>query len=205
MAYQSDSEMDTSISFDAHADLIPSSQNDIDYFPELSETFSSERSSFDEPTMRLNDKQIVAESVRLRLSSDPVEARNLVDSLPFRSEGWCRLCTLKPSKEGGYIQVSWQGANKFATLQEVVLWASGCALRPGEQCSHRCCQPACLNLGHVVAESELENQRRKGCLVWVDCRHCALKILVCVHGGQKCIQYCEGYVDSEAFEAAGVH
>lgn len=113
---------------------------------------------------------------------------------------------MKPTKKNGYIQVSSGGANKFAMLQEVVLWAGGFELAEGEQCFHRCGQPACLVPGHVIAESELLNQRRKGCLVWVDCPHCALKINVCRHGPDKCILHCEGgFLDSDDFEARGVH
>jgi hypothetical protein len=115
---------------------------------------------------------------------------------------------LKPSKEGGYIQLSWEGANKFAVLQEVVLWAGGGFLGDGEQCSHLCGNPAYMTPGHVVAESELENQRRKGCPVWVDCPHCALKINCCNHTSglrPKCIKYCAGFADTNAFGQSGLH
>jgi hypothetical protein len=40
-------------------------------------------------------------------------------------QGWCWLVQLKEPKENGYVQVSWKGANKFAVLQEVVVWANG--------------------------------------------------------------------------------
>ena len=192
-----------SFSFNAHADLLQSSQNDDEYQP-LSSDQSPDVTTDDEATMKLNDKAISIEETRLRLSVSPDECRELLSTLPYKMEGWCRLCTLKPTK-GGYIQVSWKGANKFATLQEVVLWAGGSVLGLGEQCSHLCCAPACFSLNHIVAESEVLNQLRKGCLVWVDCPHCALKILICNHGVNKCIKYHEEYADAAAFLARGVH
>lgn len=180
-----------------------SSQNDDATF--VPSTSSSRRSSADEKQMEKTRQEVVIERARLVFSSDPAQCRQLLAGLPFRQEGWCRICTLQPSKNNGYIQVSSGGANKFAMLQEVVLWAGGGALSPGEQCSHLCGQPRCMGLDHIIAESELENQRRKGCLVWVDCCHCELKVLVCPHGGKKCVKFCTSFRDAADFEARGVH
>jgi hypothetical protein len=145
-------------------------------------------------------------------SSDPDAAQACLASLKFEMKGWCWCCLLKPSKEGGYVQISWEGANKFAVLQEVVLWARGGFLGDGEQCSHLCGNPLCMTPGHVIAESELENQRRKGCVAWVECPHCALKINCCCHGvfprsfpRSKCIKYCAGFADADAFRQSGLH
>jgi len=69
-------------------------------------------------------------------------ARKILDGLPIEQGGWCELVTHQPTKRGGYIQVSYGGANKFASLQEVVLWADGkVLLSRGDQCSHRCHSP----------------------------------------------------------------
>jgi hypothetical protein len=69
--------------------------------------------------------------------------------------------------------------------------------------------PLCMTPGHVIAESELENQRRKGCVVWVDCPHCVLKINCCCHSGgglrPKCIKYCAGFANMGAFGQSGLH
>lgn len=204
----SDAEMSDpapSFSLSVGGDLANSSQNDSDYVP-----FSSPKSmTDDEATLRGFDKEMLIEATRLRLSASPAEAQELLSGLDYREDGWCRLCVLAPSKAGGYIQVSWRGANKFAVLQEVVLWARGRGLDPGEQASHLCGNPACFSLTHIIAESEVKNQNRKGCCVWVDCPHCALKIRVCPHSGgddeNLCIKYCNGYADSGAFAAAGLH
>lgn len=190
--------------FNASAELLPSSQRDDEYLAVPSDQ-SSVITTDDEATMKVYDRNVRLEETRLRLSTNPDECRQLLSCLPHTVMGWCKLCLLQPSKEGGYIQVSWKGANKFATLQEVVLWAGGCSLGPGEQCSHLCCSPACFALGHIIAESEVRNQLRKGCLVWVDCPHCSLKIVVCNHGEEKCIKYCDGYADAVAFSTEGLH
>lgn len=150
-------------------------------------------------------KRTIIQEMRSRVSADPVLARQILEGLDYEEVGWCRLSTLKPTKKNGYIQLSWGGANKFACLQEVVLWAGGGRLLPGEQCSHLCGRPACLGLDHIIAESELENQRRKGCHVWVDCPHCDLKIPCCGHGQKKCIKYCVGFAGAADFEARGLH
>ena len=189
---------------------IPSSQGDPDYRTSSSSQ-TSERSSLDESTMRTYSKEVLIDMTRLRLSGNAIEAQELLDTLPAVTDGWCRLCTMVPSKSGGYIQVSWKGANKFAMLQEVALWAGGKTLGPGEQCSHRCARSNCMNVDHILAESELKNQNRKGCLVWVSCPHndiCNRKVAICLHGSSdadKCIKYCEGFADHKDFEQRGVH
>lgn len=191
--------------FDPAGPLLPTSQADFEYAP-ASSSRPSTASSADPATMASPDYNVTKnELARLRVANDPTLARAVLAGLPTVEKGWCRLCTLKPSKEGGYIQVSWAGANKFALLQELVLWAAGGHLKPGEQCSHLCCEPACVGLDHIIAEPGLQNQNGKGCLGWVDCPHCALKISVCVHVDKKCIKYCAGFDNAAAFEAAGVH
>lgn len=139
-------------------------------------------------------------------------AQQCLDKQKIEVHGWCRKCTLKPTKEGGYIQVSFRGENKFATLEEVVMWAGGFQKsRPDHQCSHLCAEPACATCGHVISETAVENGLRKNCVVWVDCPHplpsgapCPLKISVCQHF-PKCIKYCAGYSSQEDFLARGVH
>ena len=65
------------------------------------------------------------EAKRLEFMASPATAQRYLDTLTFQVDGWCRLSTLAPTKEGGYVQVSHGGANKFAVLQEVALWAMG--------------------------------------------------------------------------------
>lgn len=114
--------------------------------------------------------------------------------------GFCSLSTLKPTKAGGYIQVSAQGANHFAMLQEVCLWARGInvsglddirsALMRGldSQISHLCDQPACTLPEHVILESAVENNSRKNCGRVIPCPHegCPKFIQTCVHS-PRCI------------------
>jgi len=137
-------------------------------------------------------------------SLDPGYAQSILDRLQFEQEGWCELVKLQPTKAGGYIQVSFGGANKFAMLQLVVLWADGQDLwHPGDQCSHRCHRPQCKFVGHVTAESAMVNNSRKGCLVWIDCHHCAKKIFICMHD-PCCIKFAPGFQSLEDFLDNGV-
>lgn len=117
------------------------------------------------------------------------------------------MTLLKPTKENGYAQVSWGGANKFCVVEELLLWAGGVIKNDqGDQCSHLCCKTLCLEVGHVCVESALLNNLRKGCAVWIDCPHkgCSKKILVCFHE-PKCIKFCPGFLSWEDFMENGIH
>lgn len=111
-------------------------------------------------------------------------------------------------------QVSYGGANHFALLQEVVLWASGGGKGNTEEDrnlehSHLCARSKCSSLGHVILETTHMNQRRVGCVVWVHCPHCPKKIPVCQHGPEdgsaRCIKYCPGFATLDDFKANGLH
>lgn len=130
------------------------------------------------------------------------------------ADGWCVLADMQPSKEGGYVQVSYQGHNKILTLQEVSVGASGLQLGADvegshwQQASHRCCKPKCTTVGHVVVESHEQNGLRKNCLVWVHCPHClgtgeAKAILVCPHA-PCCVKHHPAYKSLESFLQNGV-
>jgi len=144
------------------------------------------------------------EEIRDKYMKDPQLCQALLDKLPFKVEGFCRVCTLKPSKDGGYIQLSTEGANKFAMLQEVILWSSGVFLmEPDDQSSHRCHKPLCLEK-HVCVESTEDNNRRKGCIVVFQCKHCALWYLVCPHL-PSCIKEVSGFTSWDDFLQNGLH
>ncbi len=143
--------------------------------------------------------------MRARCKSDPSLCRKILEGLDYREDGFCKLSTLKPSKEGGYVQVSWGGANKFCVLQELVLWSKGVTREvAGDQCSHLCGKPFCLE--HVCLESAVANNSRKGCVVWWPCPHagCAKKILICQHS-PLCIKYVPDFKSWEDFLERGVH
>lgn len=158
-----------------------------------------------EPLPPASEAQLLKERVRLWCINDPAFAQEVLDSQRAgRVSGWCVLSPNAPTKGDGYVQVSFGGANKFAVLQELLLWASGLDCGPGEQASHLCGQKLCMVKEHVVNESEVENQRRKGCLVWVDCPHCSLKISVCPHT-PRCVKLAPGWPGQAAFVANGIH
>jgi hypothetical protein len=124
----------------------------------------------------------------------------------MKDSGFCKLTTLKPSKEGGYVQLNYGGANKFAVLQQVLLWARGVTLvEVTDQCSHLCGNPLCTLPEHVCRESPQKNNNRKGCVVWWDCPHgCEKKIFVCRHE-PPCIKFVPGYASWEDFVENGIH
>jgi len=145
-------------------------------------------------------REIVADACRL----DPAYAQRVLDSYSGRQLGWCELVSLVPTKENGYVQLSYGGVNKFAMLQRVLLWAAGSDLSAEkDQCSHLCPHRVCKTVGHVIAESAEANNGRKGCRVWVDCHHCGKKIFVCLHD-PFCIKFCEGFSSPEDFLTRGV-
>jgi hypothetical protein len=147
--------------------------------------------------------QVRREITRELCSIDTVFAKEIVEKYNSQAtqQGWCRVVALKESKENGYVQVSWGGANKFACLQSVVVWANGETLKAGEDASHLCHQKKkCVNRAHIIPESTLDNQVRKGCRVWVNCNHCCKKVFVCSHQ-PACIKYCAGFRDHEHFLA----
>ena len=95
-------------------------------------------------------------------------ARQILSRIPTVPDGWCKLSTAADTGKG-YSQVSYSGANKFATLQELVLWAGGRA-KPAfsdktdpNDVSHLCDQRQCTIPSHVVVETKAANNNRKGC------------------------------------------
>jgi hypothetical protein len=147
------------------------------------------------------------EIVRLTLMNDKMVAQKVLDGYKdFTQDGWCQLVNGKSNKPvGGYIQVSWNGANHVACLQEVVIWSKGEFVGIGQQCSHLCNRSTCKVRDHIVVESELKNQNRKGCVVWTDCLHgCTEKELRCTHD-PPCIKYVQGYESQNDFLSKGLH
>lgn len=134
----------------------------------------------------------------------PALCRKILEGLDYEVRGFCRCCKLKPTKESGYVQISWGGANKFCVLEDLVLWARGVMKSEGDQCSHLCCEPLCMCPEHICTESAQENNLRKGCVVWWDCPHCPQKILICQHQ-PPCIKYVPGYLSWNNFLQNGTH
>jgi hypothetical protein len=65
----------------------------------------------------------------------------------------------------------------------------------GYDASHLCHHTLCKTIGHVIWEPVEDNQRRKNCLVWVECHHqaegCLKKQWVCQHS-PPCIKAING-------------
>jgi hypothetical protein len=130
-------------------------------------------------------------------------AREILDNYAIVIDGWCKLVQLVPTKANGYIQVSAKGVNKFAVLQELVLWASGRQVLPQEDCSHLCHHPRCCVETHIISEPSIVNQARKNCLVYISCHHCSKHIFLCSHT-PPCIRFASGYVDHNDFMNHGL-
>lgn len=134
-------------------------------------------------------------------------AKTVLDTQNSTTAGWCELVQLAPNKAGGYIQLSFGGANKFALLHHVAVmtdeemkerWLQ----EPGLEVSHRCHQPACKRPDHLCLESAADNNRRKGCLVWIPCPHCERKIILCPHT-PFCIKADPAFTSMEQLVAEG--
>lgn len=171
-------------------------------------------------------------SLRQAHGDDTALAREILDGQKYTEHGWCRLANLEPTKKGGYVQLSWEGANKFATAGEVCLWAQGVSKPvqapevpkdyipegstvPGwtgrelADASHRCNHPRCLVWDHVCLESHTANEARKGCPVWVtcslSCRECdgGRVIFLCPHV-PCCIRAHPGYAGLDDLMTNGI-
>jgi hypothetical protein len=140
------------------------------------------------------------------MSSDPALAKQALSGLDTKMDGFCPVVCMKPSKDGGYVQLSFGGANKFATLGEVLLWSKGVTLDSvaGDQCSHLCGNPLCTDSSHVVVESAQRNNQRKGCGVVWPCSHCSQVYLTCAHV-PSCIKFVSGFSSWRDFENNGKH
>lgn len=153
-------------------------------------------------------KPISLLELRKEYAESPDLCRALLGGLDFEQKGFCKLCKMKPTKDGGYIQLSVRGINKFAMLQEVVLWAQGVRLDydAGDQCSHRCGRPRCFVEEHIIMESPKDNNGRKGCRVVWKCHHgdCEKYDLLCDHQ-PSCIVYVEPYCSWDEFLLNGLH
>lgn len=123
------------------------------------------------------------------------------------TDGWCERVNHAGNKQkgkDGYLQVSYWGANHFAVLHRVLLWAEGKDLRAGEEASHLCHHTNCKTVGHVTSEDATANNARKNCVVWMDCPcEVGKKLLICTHS-PPCIKYVPGFTSQEHFLQRGV-
>lgn len=64
--------------------------------------------------------------------------------------------------------------------------------------SHLCGHTCCKTVGHVVFESNAENESRKNCMVWINCPHaiCDKRIWICEHE-PRCVKAIGGRTEGE--------
>lgn len=110
------------------------------------------------------------------------------------TDGWCVWVYRKDNKPGdwGYIQISANGSNHFALLQEVVLLADGHSSLERDICLHLCHHSNCANSTNIITEPAVDNECRKHCWVHVPCGHCPKQILICPHS-PPCIKFVPGF------------
>jgi len=56
----------------------------------------------------------------------PTLCKEILSVLDTRNFGFCKSTTLKPSKEGGYVQLSYGGANKICSASGSFAMGWGC-------------------------------------------------------------------------------
>jgi len=122
------------------------------------------------------------------LENEPFENQAALTKLfkkePSSKVNHCMLSTKAPSKKGGYVQTKPMIDDKQVPLtlnKLVVIKKYGRIPRKGEDASHLCHEPKCLNEEHIVLEDASTNQRRKGCLGYMLCPVCKGIINVCPH------------------------
>lgn len=184
--------------------LLAADADDDDDDDDMSYTYSSPGAPASSPSLQLTDEildlgdgDVRRDLVLAQVLGDPAAAQELLARYRPRAtrSGWCLLSGHQPSKDDGYVQLSWRGVNKLCTLPEVVAHAGGSVrMFAGAQASHLCHERRCMVEGHVVYESAQANNRRKGCRVWMACPHatCPLLIRLCSHM-PACIKWHPGY------------
>lgn len=177
-----------------------------------SSSFKDDGQSQSQDPLHMADEKVTTSEVnslkvnqmRIECQAKPEMARGILSKLPTKQDGFCRLAQLAPSKEGGYVQVSHGGANKFAILQEVLLWSKGQQAQADQHISHLCDKPTCVIPEHVCVETPKVNNSRKNCGMIIDCAHCDKKYVACKHE-PKCIGFVGGFGSWEEFLERGVH
>src|SRR5687768_16922928 len=155
--------------------------------------------------------EVKRQQVRTRVMEDATFAQNILARMVRQGEvhGWCTLTRNKPSKSGGYVQVSADGANHFMMLQHIVLCADGQSgmfdqngvLPKGMHASHLCGNTRCMTIGHVHVGSVQANNQRKGCPVWIPCPHvdegCKSPVILACPHKPVCIKYVGGFASMD--------
>jgi len=96
----------------------------------------------------------------MRAIIDAQKKRNMVSNRIA-----CWLSTLKTTRQGGgYVQVlKTNSTYKSCTLHELSYVYRNGPVPDNLQVSHLCGNTTCFNPDHLVAETAIENNRRKGC------------------------------------------
>jgi len=136
-------------------------------------------------------------------------------SFDRKGYGWCHTSTRKPSKKNGYVQLTFgsllNGYTPRPYMAHQIVWMHHSGEEPpnprkdGLNLSHLCCNSLCLRTDHIYREETGINNRRKGCVVYIDCveekcEHHGI-IYVCNHE-PRCIRYHPDFSDHHEMERA---
>jgi hypothetical protein len=147
--------------------------------------FKNKKIDIKKKTIKKNIKEKGSNLKELReeLLNDAVKRNNLLKEQKINNctiKGTCWESTLEPSKQNGYIQVSYKGKKPFCI--HVLSCYDNLERLPNkdEDISHLCHNSKCFNPRHLCIESKIYNQQRKNCKVWHTCPHCEHDKLVCI-------------------------
>jgi hypothetical protein len=119
------------------------------------------------------------------LEVSQAEAIRIIRTRPSATnEIGCKLFSGSRNTDGyGQYQQKLSDSRKRNYLLHIVaLRAAGLELPgPGEHASHRCHNRNCFNVQHIVVESALANNGRKGCIGDIHCPCCNALAYACQH------------------------
>lgn len=165
----------------------------------------------------VTDRHESAASVRDMLLTNPDERCRILNeeintmvSFDRLGYGWCHTTRRKPSKKNGYPQVYVRQHKPYTLHQLVWLHYSGREppnpIKDHQHISHLCGNSQCMNPLHLHVENAVDNNQRKGCIVWVVCPEgdeCQYRgiIVVCSHT-PRCIRHHPQFDDHEHMDSA---
>ena len=138
------------------------------------------------------DVDVCKDTLILRLLEDRELCKKILDSLPHRVEGWCKLGIKRANvclqfffsnvsfffgrkavlliviQQDGYVRVASHGCKDFVQAHWLALWSVGKYRNGPEDASHLCGNPSCFVPEHLIWESHQLNMNRRACQVWVD-------------------------------------
>lgn len=128
-------------------------------------------------------KKTLVELARKQLLEDSEVRKSFLDEKKEQcvvNEYGCWISSLIPTKNNGYVQVSFQGTKPICLHALSAYDRFGKLPGKGQDVSHLCHNPCCFNPSHLCYESRQLNNQRKGCIVCIKDEQ-GLTRLLCTH------------------------